>query len=78
MKQKNCLVKISTMKTKSNFEELPLGGSSFVLDHDTKYKAVIFDLDGTLVNTGPLITESFRHTITHVFHEDGDLWNSGF
>ena len=27
-----------------------------------KIKGVLFDLDGTLVNTTPLILESFRHT----------------
>ena len=37
---------------------------------EASIQAVIFDLDGTLVNTGPLITESFRHTIDEVFHED--------
>ena len=29
-----------------------------------KIKGVLFDLDGTLVNTTPLILESFRHTFT--------------
>lgn len=47
-----------------------MGGSSFVLGQSSKFQAVIFDLDGTLVNTGPLITESFRYTIGQVFHED--------
>ena len=27
-----------------------------------KIKGVLFDLDGTLINTTPLILESFRHT----------------
>ena len=47
-----------------------MGGSSFVQGREANIQAVIFDLDGTLVNTGPLITESFRHTIGEVFHED--------
>lgn len=29
-------------------------------------KAILFDLDGTLVNTGPLILESFRYTVKTV------------
>lgn len=31
------------------------------------YHAIIFDLDGTLVNTGPLIEESFRYTFSKAF-----------
>lgn len=50
-----------------------MGGSSFKLGHEAKYKAVIFDLDGTLVNTGPLITESFRYTIHEVFNSNMGL-----
>lgn len=38
-----------------------------------KYKAIIFDLDGTLVNTGPLISESFRYTIHEVFNSNMGL-----
>lgn len=37
------------------------------------YKAIIFDLDGTLVDTGALIGESFRYTIHKVFHDGKDL-----
>lgn len=28
------------------------------------YKAILFDLDGTLIDTTPLIIESFKHTVT--------------
>lgn len=38
-----------------------------------KHKAIIFDLDGTLVNTGPLISESFRYTIHEVFNSNMGL-----
>lgn len=38
-----------------------------------KYEAIIFDMDGTLVDTGALIGESFRHTITQVFDGNRDL-----
>lgn len=33
-------------------------------------KALLFDLDGTLVNTGPLIIEAFRYTAKMVFNLD--------
>jgi len=33
-------------------------------------KALLFDLDGTLINTGPLIVESFRHTAETVLGLD--------
>lgn len=32
-----------------------------------KFEYVLFDLDGTLIDTTPLIFESFRHTVRHHF-----------
>lgn len=41
-----------------------------------KFKCVLFDLDGTLIDTTPLIMSSFRHTFRHHFNcekEDAEL-----
>ncbi len=34
-----------------------------------KFNCILFDLDGTLIDTTPLILESFRHTFFHHFKE---------
>ena len=33
-----------------------------------KIDTILFDLDGTLVNTNDLILASFKHTIGHFIH----------
>ena len=38
-----------------------------------RYKGILFDLDGTLLDTNELIVKSFRHTIAQHYNREVDL-----